>query len=119
MATEDRGNPGMLDILDTALIGAIKGAVWLPLVALPRLIQRTLPSVVKLLRVAVLAAVWLVLVFGPLPFLDGVDDPILGFALAGWTVVACLGSAIGLLRLRRIALRRPGPKPRDLREAFA
>src|SRR5262249_30986878 len=121
MTSEDRANPGILDILDTALLGAIRGAVWLPLVAIPRLIQRTLPSVVKLFRVLLLAAVWVFLVFGPLVFLAEVRDLLPGLLIVGWTATACVGSIAGIFRRsrRRAAVRRLQEKPSDLREAFA
>ena len=65
----------MLDRLDSALLRAIKGAVWFPLVYLPRQIRASSLLAFRLLRIGFLLVFWGVVVFGPVMFLDEVHDP--------------------------------------------
>jgi hypothetical protein len=119
MTTRDREDQGMLDVLDSALVRAIRGAFWFPLVYLPRQLQRSFPLVVKLLRICFLLAVWSVFVFGPLTFLDEIRAPVVGAAILAWTLLTLVGSVIGVMRLRKLTRAMPGTdKPEDLTEAF-
>ena len=65
MATHGDADREVLERLDPALVRAIKGAIWFPLVYFPRQLHRTFPLVVRLLRISVLLAVWGVLVLAP------------------------------------------------------
>jgi len=119
MTTRDREDQGVLDVLDSALVRAIQGAFWFPLVYLPRQIQRSFPWVVKLLRICLLLAVWGVFVFGPFAFLEEVREPLVAVGILAWTLLALVGSVVGVMRLRKSARARPGTdKPEDLTEAF-
>jgi hypothetical protein len=100
-------------------VRAIKGAFWFPFVYLPRQIQRSYPLVVKVLRICLLLAVWVIFVFGPLSFLEEVREPVVGMAILAWTVLALIGSFVGVMRLRKSTRATPGTeKPEDLAEAF-
>lgn len=119
MSTQDREDQSVLDRLDSALVRAIKGAIWLPLVYIPRRIQRSFPVVVKGARVAALLAVWVVCVFGPAAFLGEVDHPFVVIPILAWTLFALAGSVLGVWTLRKSARDAAGvAKPADLAEAF-
>jgi hypothetical protein len=117
MPTEDGG---LLDLVDTALVRAIKGAFWFPLVYLPRQLHRAFPLAVKLLRIGILLPVWMLIVFGPLGLLEETDDPVAAAVILAWTVLALTGSVVGVWRFRRphrAEVR--AEKPRNLAEVFA
>ena len=57
MATHGDADREVLDRVDSALLRAIKGAIWFPLVDLPRRIQTSSLLVVRLLRIGVLLIV--------------------------------------------------------------
>ena len=119
MTTRDPEDQGVLDVLDSALVRAIKGAFWFPLVYLPRQLQRSFPLAVKLLRVCLLLSVWGAFVFGPAALLDEVRAPLVGTAILAWTLLALVGSVVGVMRLRKSDQAMPGTeKPEDLAEAF-
>ena len=119
MSTQDREDRGVLDRLDSALVMAIKGALWFPLVYIPRQIQGSFPLVVKVARVGGLFAVWLACVFGPASFLGEVNSPFVVMGILAWTVLALAGSAFGVWTLRKSARDTAGvEKPADLAEAF-
>ena len=130
MATHGEADQGVLEQLDSALIRAIKGAVWFPLIflfPLACLIRqfRACSSVLRLLRTGFLLLAWGLLFFGPLMFLDEVRDPDVAMAIVVWSLLATLGSIGGVFRVwnfgrtrARREAREPG-KPEDLKEAFA
>jgi hypothetical protein len=119
MATRDREDQDLIDELDSALLRAIRGAFWFPLVYVPRQIQRSFPSVARLLRICLLLAAWGVFVFGPAALLDEVRAPLVGVAILAWTFLALVGSVVGVIRLRKSDRAMPGAdKPEDLSEAF-
>lgn len=121
MATHgDVEDQGTLDRLDSALLRAIKGALWFPFVYVPRQLHRSFPVVMRLLRVFILFEIWLAVVFGPAMLLVEVDEPVAVVAILAWTVLALAGSLGGVLRsywLSRAAVRTK--KPKDLNEVFA
>ncbi|SIO30783.1 hypothetical protein SAMN05444166_3659 [Singulisphaera sp. GP187] len=110
----------MLDQLDSALMRAIKGAIWLPLVYFPRQLQKSFPLVMRLLRIGLLLTIWIALVFGPAMFLGEVDEAVVGVMILAWTVLALAGSIGGVLRFRKLtrAMASSTQKPQDLKEAF-
>lgn len=119
MTTSERPSPGILETLESALVRAIKGAIWFPVMYLPRQIQKAFPVAVRLLRVLALFAVWVALVCWPLAFIDDIEDPLVGFGVVGWTVMGLVGSVAGVLRHRKSAARSAAAaKPADLAEAF-
>jgi hypothetical protein len=119
MSTHGSEDQGVLDRLDSALVRAIKGAIWFPLVYFPRQLHKSFPLVVRLLRIGLLLALWGALVFGPAMFLDEVDESVVAAGILAWTVLALAGSLGGVLRLRKLSRTMAGAKkPRDLKEAF-
>ena len=129
MTTQGRADQGVLEQLDSALIRAIKGAVWFPLIFLFPLAYRIRQAracsllALRLLRIGFLLLAWGFIVFGPLMFLDGVRDPDIAMAIVVWSLIATLGSIGGVFRVWSFArarreARKPG-KPEDLKEAFA
>ena len=119
MTHHDREVERVLDTLDSVLVRAIKGVFWFPLVFLPRFILGGFPLVLKLIRVVALFVVWAVFVFGPLPLIADVREPVFGLAIVCWTLLALLGSAVGVLKLRKSTPAIPRPaKPADYAEAF-
>lgn len=117
--THDREAQGVLDALDSVLVRAIKGMFWFPLVFLPRLVLSGFPVVFKLIRVAILFAVWSLFVFGPLPLIAEVHEPLVGLAIVCWTLLALLGSAVGVFKLRKPATAIPRmAKSASYAEAF-
>ncbi|WP_435016418.1 hypothetical protein TA3x_003984 [Tundrisphaera sp. TA3] len=117
MGQPDADGRSTLDAIEEALRAGIRGAVWFPLVALPRAIQGAFPLAVKSTRILGLLALWAALVFGPLAVLDEVDEVFVPILVA-WTVMAGLGSAFGVLRLRRRAPAKPA-RAADWAEAYA
>lgn len=118
MTTHGNEEQGMLDRLDSTLVSAIKGAIWFPLVYFPRQLQKSFPLVMRLLRIGFLLALWGVLVYGPLMFLDEVDEPVMAAILA-WTLLALAGSVWGVLRFRKLTRAMVNTKkPENLKEAF-
>ena len=131
MATQGRADQGVLEQLDSALIRAIKGALWFPLLfllpvgCLLQLIRAGSIRVLKLLRIGFLLLTWGFVVFGPLMFLKEVRDPDVAMGIVAWSLFATLGSIGGVFRVwnigrtrARCQAREPG-KPEDLKEAFA
>ncbi len=129
MATQGRTDQGVLDQLDSALIRAIKEAVWFPLIFLfplaylIRQFRACSLLALRLLRISFLLIAWGFVVFGPLMFLDDVRDPDIAMAIVVWSLIATLGSIGGVFRVwdfarARREAREPG-KPQDLKEAFA
>jgi hypothetical protein len=105
--------------VDSALLRAIKGAIWFPLVYLPRHIQASSSLVAKILRVGFLLFVWGVVVFGPAMLLGEVDEPVIVMAILAWTLLALVGSIGGILRVWKSTRAAPDTnKHEDLREAF-
>jgi hypothetical protein len=132
MEIYDREDQDVVDALEVILVRAIRGAFWFPFVFLPLQIRRAFPAFVSLLRqlqrafpvaakvsrVCAMLAAWAVFVFGPLAFLEEVDGPIV-IAIVGWTVLAAVGSAVGVMSLRRSAAAHPGAeKPAGFADAF-
>ncbi len=68
MATHDGADGEVLDRVDSALLRAIKGAIWFPLVYLPRQIQASSLLGMRLLRIGFLLILWGAVVFGPALF---------------------------------------------------
>ena len=119
MTTHGSEDQGVLDRLDSALVRAIKGAIWFPLVYFPRQLHKSFPLLVRLLRISVLLALWSVLVFGPAMFLGEVDEPVVAAVILAWTLLALAGSVGGVLRLRKFTRAMAGTKkPENLKEAF-
>jgi hypothetical protein len=119
MATHSGEDREWLDRVDSALLRAIKGAIWFPLVYLPRQIQASSSPVARILRVGFLLLLWGIVVFGPAMFLGEVDEPVIAMAILAWTLLALVGSIGGVLRVWKSTRARPDTnKPEDLREAF-
>ncbi|WP_406698744.1 hypothetical protein V5E97_07645 [Singulisphaera sp. Ch08] len=119
MATSSSEEWSVIDSVDSALLRAIKGAIWFPFVCVPRQIHRSFPLVVKLFRIGFLLALWGTLVFGPTLLLFEVDEPVVVMTVLAWTVLALAGSIGGVLRLRRLVRAMAGSKkPENLKEAF-
>ena len=55
MTTHGSEDQGVLDRLDSALVRAIKGAIWFPLVYFPRQLHKSFPLMVRLLRISLSA----------------------------------------------------------------
>jgi len=115
----------VLQQLDSALIRAIKGAVWFPLIFLfplaylIRQFRACSLLALRLLRIGFLLLSWGFVVFGPLMFLDEVRDPDIAMAIVVWTLLATVGSIGGVFRVWNFArARRNASKPEDLKEAF-
>jgi hypothetical protein len=109
----------VLDRVDSALVRAIKGAIWFPLVYLPRRIQASTSLAARVLRIGVLLALWGTLVFGPATVLDEVHNPVIEMAILAWTLLALIGSVGGVMRVWKSTRAVPDTsKPEDLREAF-
>lgn len=119
MATHGGPDQEVLDRVDSALLRAIKGAIWFPLVYFPRQIQASTLLVVRLLRIGLLLVLWGAVVFGPATFLGEVHNPVIGMAILAWTLLALVGSIGGVLRFRNLNRAMPNTrKPEDLREAY-
>ena len=119
MATHGDADQEVLDRLDSALLRAIKGAIWFPLVYLPRQIQASSLLGMRLLRIGFLLILWGAIVFGPVMFLGEVDEPVIAMAILAWTLLALVGSVGGVLRVWKSNRATPDTnKPEDLREAF-
>ena len=99
MATHEGADGDVLDRLDSALLRAVKGAIWFPLVYLPRLIQASTSLVARILRVSFLLILWGIVVFGPAMFLGEVDEPVFAMVILAWTVLALVGTVGGVLRV--------------------
>ena len=99
MATHGDADREVLDRLDSALLRAIKGAIWFPLVYLPRQIRASSLLAFRLLRIGFLLVLWGAVVFGPVTILDEVHNPLIEMAILGWTVLALVGSVGGVLRV--------------------
>ena len=119
MATHGGADQEVLDRVASALVRAIKGAIWFPLVYLPRQIQASSLLVVRVLRICVLLALCGILVFGPATILDEVHNPVFETAILAWTALALVGSVGGVFGAWKSTRARPvADKPDDLREAF-
>jgi len=119
MATHGDADQEVLDRLDSALLRAIKGAIWFPLVYLPRRIQASSLLAIRLLRIGLLLVFWGIVVFGPATILDEVHNPVIEMAILAWTLLALAGSVGGVFRVWKSTSARPDTnKPEDLREAF-
>jgi len=119
MATHGDVDGEVLDRVDSALLRAIKGAIWFPLVYLPRQIQASSLLGMRLLRIGFLLILWGVVVFGPALFLGEVDEPLIAMAILAWTLLALVGSIGSVFRVWKSTRAVPETnKPEDLREAF-
>ncbi len=119
MATQGDADRDVLDRVDSALLRAIKGAIWFPLVYLPRQIQASSLLAIRLLRIGLLLALWGIVVFGPAMILDEVHNAVIEMSILAWTVLALVGSVGGVFRVWKSTRARPDTnKPEDLREAF-
>ncbi len=119
MTTHDGADGEVLDRVDSALLRAIKGAIWFPLVYLPWQIQASSLLGMRLLRIGFLLILWGAIVFGPVMFLGEVDEPVIAMAILAWTLLALVGSVGGVMRVWKSTRTTPDTnKPEDLREAF-
>jgi hypothetical protein len=119
MTTHGDADRGVLDRVDSALVRAIKGAIWFPLVYLPRQVQASSLLGMRLLRIGFLLILWGAVVFGPATILDEVHNPVIEMAILAWTLLALIGSVGGVMRVWKSTRAVPDTnKPEDLREAF-